>query len=108
MAETEVKSINGRTIADVTARKNKADKSGWTPNKFIGTDENGNLVPKEAPSGSGGSTGTSFETGNALELKDGVLNVKTTDEAEKDNTLPITSSGVHTIVGNIGAILDTI
>lgn len=52
--------------------------------------------------------GTSFEAGNALELADGVLNVKTTDTAEEDNTLPITSAGVHTIVGNIGAILDTI
>lgn len=46
--------------------------------------------------------------GNALEMKDGTLNVVTTNEAEEDNTLPITSSGVHTIVGNIGAILDTI
>jgi hypothetical protein len=49
-----------------------------------------------------------FEPGNALELKGGVLSVVTTDEAEQDNTLPITSAGVHTIVGNIGAILDTI
>lgn len=49
-----------------------------------------------------------FEIGNALELKDGVLNVLTTNTAEQDNTMPITSSGVHTIVGNIGAILDTI
>ena len=57
----------------------------------------------------GGSGGVAFEPGNALELtEDGVLNVRTTDEAEVDNTLPITSSGVHTIVGNIGAILDTI
>lgn len=54
------------------------------------------------------STGINFETGNALELINGILNVKTTDVAEADNTLPITSSGVHTIVGNIGAILDTI
>ena len=53
-------------------------------------------------------SGVDFETGNALELVDGVLNVKTTDNAEADNTLPITSSGVNAIVGNIGAILDTI
>ena len=60
-------------------------------------------------SGGGGSGGgTSFVPGNALELNGGVLDVVTTDEAEKDNTLPITSSGVHTIVGNISAILDTI
>ncbi len=56
--------------------------------------------------GSGG--GVAFRPGNALELKGGTLNVLTTDEAEEDNTLPITSAGVHTIVGNIGAILDTI
>lgn len=62
---------------------------------------------EEFGGGSGG--GVAFEAGNALELTDdGILNVKTTDEAEQDNTLPITSSGVHTIVGNIGAILDTI
>lgn len=54
-------------------------------------------------------TGVDFEPGNALELTpEGVLNVKTTDNAEPDNTLPITSAGVNTIVGNIGAILDTI
>lgn len=54
-------------------------------------------------------TGIDFTIGNALRLtEDGTLNVVTTDDAEKDNTLPITSAGVHTIVGNIGAILDTI
>lgn len=64
-------------------------------------------LEKSGGGGSGG--GVAFEVGNALELTDdGVLNVITTDEAEQDNTLPITSSGVHTIVGNIGAILDTI
>ena len=29
----------------------KADKSGWTPNKYLGTDAEGNMVEKEAPSG---------------------------------------------------------
>lgn len=53
--------------------------------------------------------GVDFTPGNAMELTDdGVLNVKTTNGAEPDNTLPITSAGVNTIVGNIGAILDTI
>lgn len=59
-----------------------------------------------AREGAGG--GASFELGNALEMQDGKLNVMTTDAAEEDNTLPITSSGVYTIVGNISAILDTI
>lgn len=61
----------------------------------------------EETGGSGG--GVAFTPGNALELtEDGTLNVKTTNEAEPDNTLPITSAGVNTIVGNIGALLDTI
>lgn len=50
----------------------------------------------------------SVKPGNALEMIGDTLNVITTDEAEQDNTLPITSAGVHTIVGNISAILDTI
>ncbi len=57
--------------------------------------------------GEGGS-GTFFRPGETMTLKNGVLDVKTTDTAEQDNTLPITSAGVYTVVGNIGAILDTI
>ncbi len=63
----------------------------------------------ESGGGGGGSGGgVSFVLGETLELDNGVLNVKTTNAAERDNTLPITSSGVYTIVGNIGAVLDTI
>ena len=68
------------------------------------------LARLEIGGGTGGGGGGAFFTpGNALELTpDGILDVQTTDYAEQDNTLPITSSGVHTIIGNIGAILDTI
>ncbi len=63
----------------------------------------------ESGGGGGGSGGgVSFVLGETLELDNGVLDVKTTNAAERDNTLPITSSGVYTIVGNIGAVLDTI
>lgn len=48
-----------------------------------------------------GSEGTSFQPGNALELKDGILNVLTTDDAEQGNNLPITSEGARKIVENI-------
>lgn len=59
--------------------------------------------------GGGSGGGIAFVPGNALEMtEDGTLNVRTTNEAEADNTLPITSAGVNTIVGNIGALLDTI
>lgn len=48
-----------------------------------------------------GSEGTSFQPGNALELKDGILNVLTTDDAEKGNNLPITSEGARKLADNI-------
>lgn len=74
----------------------------------LDTEAKNNLVAaiNEAMTKGGGAA--SFETDNTLILEDGVLRVNTTDVAEKDNTQPITSAGVDTIVGNIGAILDTI
>jgi hypothetical protein len=54
----------------------------------------------------GGST--SFTTDETLRFENGVLGVNTTDEAEADNTLPITSAGVHTQLGNIEILLGTI
>lgn len=49
-----------------------------------------------------------FETDETLILEDGILRVNTADVVEEDNTLPVTSAAVQTVVGNIGAILDTI
>lgn len=47
-----------------------------------------------------------IKVGNNLEItEDGVLSVTTTNEAEKDNTKPITSAGVYTQVGNIEILL---
>lgn len=53
-------------------------------------------------------TGVQFETDNTLILKDGVLSVNTTDQMEQDNTLPMTSAGVYSTVGNIEVLLKTI
>jgi len=39
--------------------------SGWTPNKYLGTDANGNVVTKDAPGGSGGGS-TDEGTGSGL------------------------------------------
>lgn len=52
--------------------------------------------------------GVDFKTDETLTLKNGVLSVNTTDQMEKDNTLPITSAGVFATVGNIEALLKTI
>lgn len=46
--------------------------------------------------------------GDSMKASSGYLDVKTTDDAIKDNTLPITSNGVHEIVGNIDTLLDLI
>lgn len=69
----------------------------------VGKDANGKLWT--AP-GSGGSA--DFKTDETLKLKDGILSVNTTDQMAQDNTLPITSAGVYTIVGNIEVLLKTI
>lgn len=60
-------------------------------------------LEKNPPSG-----GVQFKPDNTLILKDGILSVNTTDQMEQDNTLPITSAGVYTTVGNIEALLKTI
>lgn len=58
----------------------------------------------EAPSGGG----TSFETDETLILENGVLRVNTTDEPEKDSTLPITSGAVYDEFEKAVALLKTI
>lgn len=55
-----------------------------------------------------GSGTADFETDDTLKFENGVLSVNTTSTMEENNTLPITSAAVYTVVGNINAILDTI
>ena len=80
--------------------------------------DSGAYVESELPlpevSGGGGSwdqiSDKPFNTidGNTLVNRSGTLYVNTTDDAEQDNTRPITSSGVHVICGNINALLRAI
>ena len=67
---------------------------------------NGALTLKFAAGGNG--SGQNVTYGSGLRYEGGVLSVETTDQVEQDNTLPITSAGVHTVVGNIDALLATI
>lgn len=69
----------------------------------VGKDANGKLWTAPV---SGGNV--DFKTDETLTLKDGILSVNTTDQMAQDNTLPITSAGVYTIVGNIEVLLKTI
>ena len=76
----------------------------------------GNVGAKTINIGTGGASAWSeitdkpFNTidGNTLVNRSGALCVNTTDDAEQDNTRPITSSGVHVICGNINALLQSI
>ena len=49
-----------------------------------------------------------IETNETLSYENGVLRVNTTNNAEADNTLPMTSAGVHVQLGNIDVLLNTI
>lgn len=46
--------------------------------------------------------------GSGLKIQEGVLSVDVATKAEEDNTKPITSAAVSTLVGNIDALLSTI
>lgn len=64
-------------------------------------------VMEELPEMGGG---VNFTTDASLKLdpQTGVLSVNTAKRVEEDNTLPITSAAVYTVVGNIEALLKTI
>jgi len=53
--------------------------------------------------------GMKYEIGQGLKVNEkNELVVDTTNNVEQDNTKPITSAGVFTVVGNVEALLDTI
>lgn len=64
MAETEIKSINGKTIADVSARNNKLDKNQGTENagKILGIGVDGNVVPQKPVQALAGDTAPTTAT----------------------------------------------
>lgn len=65
------------------------------------------LVAVDKPGG-GEDSGQNLTYGSGLKYEDGELSVDATDQMEQDNTLPMTSKGVYSVVGNIEALLATI
>lgn len=49
-----------------------------------------------------------YTAGNNISVASNVISVLTTDEAESDNTRPITSAGVYALIGDIEALLSKI
>ena len=77
-----------------------------TDTEYIFTVRRGSEVQNITLPKNGG--GVDFDVDETLKLENGVLSVNTTNLMEQDNTLPITSAGVYTTVGNIEALLKTI
>lgn len=67
-------------------------------------------IKQSISNGGGGGGGTSYNIGNGLKLDESTntISVDVANKAEQDNTKPITSSAVNTIVGNINVLLETI
>ncbi len=62
----------------------------------------------DKPTASANTLGIVKVGDNLLISNDGKLSVDTANAVEQDNTKPITSAAVHTEVGNINALLETI
>ena len=92
-----------RDDADAGLFKGEEGKPGLTPH--IG--ENGNWFYGDEDSGiPAGAAG--IKTDHTLSYTNGVLSVNTANAPEADNTLPITSAAVNTVVGNIETLLNKI
>lgn len=101
----EVTHINGLTIIN--------NNSGGTGSGTTDYEELENLPRINGVKVTGNKTSAdygiqSLEAGNNVEIVDNKISVLTTDEAQEDNTKPMTSSGVYTQLGNIAILLETI
>lgn len=56
MTEEQKRQLEQNTQDITDLKSNKVNKSGWTPDKYLGTDSDGNIIVKNAPDSSGGST----------------------------------------------------
>lgn len=77
--------------------------SGWTPNKYLGTDANGKVVTKEATEGTGGTgvqmtgfaiTETDTDVTMVLSMDDGTHSTHVLNFDENGNLVSITVNGV--------------
>jgi hypothetical protein len=75
----------------------------------LGLDEG--ATPNDAFAALGMASGgesAHYTAGDNIKIDGNVISVITTDAAEQDNTIPITSAGVYTQIGNINVLLSTI
>lgn len=89
--------------------KAKVNKAGWTANKYLGTDADGNVVTKESPaSGGTGSTAPTFLNGlKYYALGDSIVDYQGTTAAPETYSGTDLQGTVHTdetVIGYIQAI----
>lgn len=96
-----------QALAKVEAAYSRYPIIGANGNWFLWDVEAGGFVDSGVTA-VGGVSPSTFTTDETLSLTDGVLSVNRVDDVEAGNTLPITSNAVHTTVGNIDSILETI
>ena len=107
MAILRVKQEDG-TWAEIPAIVGAKGDAGYTPQKGIDywTEADKAEIVNDALDNL--EDFTAYTAGDNISINDGVISVITTNEAEEDNTQPITSAGVHTQIGNINVLLGTI
>ena len=97
-------------IMQALAGKINTAQGAENAGKILGIGEDGVVAPVDAPTGSGGGSVSKDDIREAVEnyMTANPVEVETTDLVEKDNTLPVTSTGVYTVCGNIEALLKTL
>lgn len=102
------RNLEGEIQGELVLHTGTPGPPGYTPVKgvdYFTPDEIDAIIEEIKKSVTGG---VDFKTDATLELKNGILSVNTTNDMEKDNMLPITSSGMYSVVGNIEALLKTV
>lgn len=110
MSLTDGKEIFVEQTGDVDDELSETSENP-VQNKVVTAALNGKVDIVQAPNTilATGPPGTvqAMALGNALQINGQSVEVKTVNEME-DSTLPMSAAGVHVIVGNIDALLETI
>ena len=110
MSLTDGKEIFVEQTGDVDDELSETSENP-VQNKVVTAALNGKVDIVQAPNTilATGPPGTvqAMALGNALQIDGQCVSVKTVNEME-DSTLPMSAAGVHVIVGNINALLETI
>lgn len=102
----QIEKIAGSGTTDYEKLKNKPQINGI---ELIGNQMSEDLGLQSKNKYATSEEAGTIKIGSNLSIDDdGVLSVQTTDNAEQDNTKPMTSAGVYVQLGNINILLESI